>query len=493
MLTAPAPHPASWRRRRVPQPFLLPGLILGVAITLLVGSTAIAAPPIEALPSSTPAGAKELDEVAGTVTDPSGSPIPRAWVTDGTSYAFTDDDGSFVFPASTAPLGASMTISAAGYAPLTMATPSRGTIEATLQPATIRAIYFNPVISNTPEPVNSFINIAETTEVNAVVIDIKEEYVYYNTDVPLFATSGGLNPIMDLRALVRQFHEHDIYVIARLAVFKDSFVATAHPDTALRNGVTGLPWRDAIGAAWIDPTNRQVQDATIDLAVEAAGLGVDEMQFDYVRFPTDGNLAAIAWPYALTEDLREQTIGGFLQRAHEALLLTGTPLSADVFGYTTVVNDDLGIGQNLDQIADVVDVMSPMVYPSHWPYGSLNLPGDPNDYPYDTVQRSLAAGIGQIGDARRRQFRPWLQDFSLPGERTYGDADVRAQIQAVDDLGLGGWMLWSPSNVYNTGALQPETADRVPAGLPSADRPLPGHARRTWLAARWKPFRPVYH
>jgi hypothetical protein len=329
----------------------------------------------------------------------------------------------------------------------------------------IRGLYFNPNISNTQEDIDRFIHMANTTEVNAVVIDIKEELVFYDTKVPLFNETGVVTPILDLPNLLQQFHDNDIYTIARLVVFKDSAVAEKHPELAVIDTQTGGLWRDMNGIAWVNPMDHTLWDANIDLAYEAATLGFDEIQYDYIRFPTDGDLSRVSYGLENSQENREAAIEKFLQRSYERLIPTGVRLSADIFGYTVMVEDDLGIGQNLDQLASHVDYLSPMIYPSHWPNGSMALNGHPNDFPYETVEISMSLAMDQLG-GHGLKLRPWLQDFNMPGMREYGDAEVRAQIDAVNDLGLSGWLIWDPNNWYHEGAFAPQVEDG-PVTLPS--------------------------
>ena len=248
---------------------------------------------------------------------------------------------------------------------------------------------------------------------------------------------------------------HDVYAIARLVVFKDLLVVAARPDLAILDTGTGGSWRDWSGATWLNPFGREVWEATVELAVEAARLGFDEVQFDYVRFPSDGDLSTADFgPRPVTPDTRSTAIAGFLGMAGDALKPTGAKVAADVFGYTLLVDTDLGIGQDSARLARLVDVLCPMVYPSHFPDGSLVLPGHPNDFPYETIAISMDAGKTKLGGTARK-LRPWLQDFSLPGLRAYGAEDLRAQIDAAEAAGTGGWMVWDPNNLYHEAAFGP--------------------------------------
>jgi hypothetical protein len=207
------------------------------------------------------------------------------------------------------------------------------------------------------------------------------------------------------------------------------------------------------GVAWVNPFNEEVWAANIDLALELAGRGFNEIQFDYVRFPTDGDLAAMDFGREVTESIRVETIAGFLGEARSTLSADGTMVGADVFGFTLLL-DDLGIGQNVGRIAEVVDYVCPMVYPSHFPDGSIDVDGPPNDFPYETIEISLSAGEEKVARSRGK-LRPWLQDFSLPGMSDYGAAEVRAQIDAAEANGAAGWMIWNFASIYHEDAFVP--------------------------------------
>jgi len=343
----------------------------------------------------------------------------------------------------------------------------------------IKALYMNPNISTTDEDVNRLIEIIDTTEANAIVIDIKEELIFYDSQVKFFQDAGTVRPIIDLPALLKKFQDRDIYTIARQVVFKDSLVAENRPDLAVLNSQTGDLWRDMNGVSWVNPMVHELWEANSDLAVEAAELGFDEIQYDYVRFPTDGDLSTTDFGIENTQENRENAILKLLKMTREKLLPTGAKLSADVFGYTLLVDDDLGIGQNFVKVAEYVDYLSPMVYPSHFPNGSIAVDGHPNDFPYETIEISMRAGKKKLGgDAS--QIRPWLQDFSFFDLMPYGDDEVRAQIDAAEDVGTSGWLLWDPNNEYHPGALDPEESDKPAAVLPGNSR-SPVTAKRRGL------------
>ena len=322
-------------------------------------------------------------------------------------------------------------------------------------PPPIKAIHLNPLVTVDRAGRDRVIALIEQTELNALVVDVKEDAVYYASDVPFFRQTGAVAPRYDATDLLRTLRAHGIYAIARLVVFKDPIVAPARPDLAVIDAFTGEPWRDVNGMPWLNPFARETWEATADLAAETAKLGFDEIQFDYVRFPSDGDLSTATFgPRALTPETRTEAIAGFLALAADRLAPSGAKLAADIFGYTLFVDHDLGIGQDCGRLARFVDVLCPMVYPSHFPDGSLVLPGHPNDYPYETIAISMDAGKTKLAGAARK-LRPWLQDFSYPGLRAYGAADLRAQIDAAEAAGVGGWMVWDPTNRYHEDVFAP--------------------------------------
>jgi len=418
--------------------------------------------------------------IEGTVLSAKGEPLQGARITDGKMLEVTGKDGLFSLDRAKLAGDGSLTISAPGYADRVFnAAEVSAPVEIQMEERPIKALYMNPNISTTDEDVNRLIEIIDTTEANAIVIDIKEELIFYDSQVKFFQDAGTVRPIIDLPALLKKFQDRDIYTIARQVVFKDSLVAENRPDLAVLNSQTGDLWRDMNGVSWVNPMVHELWEANSDLAVEAAELGFDEIQYDYVRFPTDGDLSTTDFGIENTQENRENAIHKLLKMTREKLLPTGAKLSADVFGYTLLVDDDLGIGQNFVKVAEYVDYLSPMVYPSHFPNGSIAVDGHPNDFPYETIEISMRAGKKKLGgDAS--QIRPWLQDFSFFDLMPYGDDEVRAQIDAAEDVGTSGWLLWDPNNEYHPGALDPEESDKPAAVLPGNSR-SPVTAKRRGL------------
>ncbi|HHT02242.1 MAG TPA: putative glycoside hydrolase [Firmicutes bacterium] len=316
----------------------------------------------------------------------------------------------------------------------------------------VRGIYLTAWAAANPQKRAQVLEVVANTKLNAVVIDTKADSgcATYRSEIPGLDEVGGVRAyIPDLTALVREFkREQDVYLIARIVCFKDPILVKMHPELAVQD-VNGGVWLDAIGAAWSDPYHPAVWDYNLAFAIEAARAGFDEIQFDYVRFPSDGKLSRMVFPHADGRD-REDVVAEFLSYAKHALRVEGVPLSADVFGLVCSAVDDVGIGQHLETLAPQVDYISPMVYPSHYALRSYGL-ADPDAMPYETVLASMTDACRRLGEQEKNKLRPWLQDFSI--RHKYGVAEVQAQIAAVNAVGLDQWLLWHPGSSYTWDAL----------------------------------------
>lgn len=338
----------------------------------------------------------------------------------------------------------------------------------------VKAIYLTSWSAATPSRLTQAMNLISQTELNAVVIDIKDYSgkVVFETSSPIIAAVGSGERRLDLADLVRRFHEKSIYVIVRIAVFQDQHLITAAPHLAVLD-TRGRVWRDRKGLGWVDPASPEVWHYIVEVAREAARAGVDELNFDYIRFPSDGNLSAIRYPvFDPRTRTRRQVLQRFFAYLTSELREAGPVLSADLFGLTTVREDDLGIGQVIEDALVFFDVIAPMVYPSHYARGFLGYK-NPAAHPYEVVSYSLtqavrrrqrlAGTIATLYEGNERQggaymvgqIRPWLQAFDLGAP--YPPRTIRSQIQAVSDAGLSaGWLLWSPSNRYHSASLNSE-------------------------------------
>ncbi len=359
----------------------------------------------------------------------------------------TGSKGTFSLDA--APASGKIVVSDSGYKDATVDAGQNLSVK--LERQSIEAVYLNGQMAGNDDTVNRFIDLIDRTELNAVVIDIKEGIVYYDTNVKFFKDAGVVQPTYDPAAVIKKFHDHGIYVIARDVVFKDPLIAAYYPDLAVKD-VNGGLWKGSAGDAWVNPFNKGLWQPNIDLALEAAGLGFDEIQYDYIRFPSDGDLSTSDFGPSYTEDGRVGAIVDFLSMTHDQLAPTGAKLAVDVFGIVAVYPDDQGIGQRLVDIAPVVDYLCTMVYPSHFDPTSIDVGGEPNDHPYATVSLALTTLAGRI-PGMELKIRPWLQDFSLSGMTPYGATQVDDQIKAADETG-SGWMLWNEGGEFTEAALK---------------------------------------
>ncbi|MFP4201254.1 MAG: putative glycoside hydrolase [Clostridia bacterium] len=318
---------------------------------------------------------------------------------------------------------------------------------------TVRGFYLPASFVGDEARMEHYLEMLDQTELNAVVIDIKDDrgWLTYDSDLPRPREYDAVNPKMgDLADLADMLRERDIYAIGRLVVFKDDRLGMARPDLAIVDSA-GNPWRDRTGAHWMDPYSREVWDYNLAVAEEVIEKGFPEVQLDYVRFPTDGNVRSAEYR-SFDEDIpRSRIIANFMKEFHWRVFSAAGRSSVDVFGLIPTTTDDMNMGQQWEEVVEFVDYVSPMVYPSHYGPNIYGLPV-PNEAPYETVWHTMRDGLRRMkpGDA---SIRPWLQDFSW-GFR-YGSGEVRAQIEASEDHDVGNWLLWNPGGVYTWDALRP--------------------------------------
>ncbi len=330
---------------------------------------------------------------------------------------------------------------------LTASAPAVPAPAAPLPPrkAPARGIYLTGHSVGMTQRVQELLDLIQQTELNALVIDFKDD------DGIL---THRVHPDQ-LGRLLRLANRKGIYTIARIVTFKDPRAARGRPGMALHRKNGGL-WLDRIGAGWLDPYHRESWEYNLGVAKEAVKFGFREIQFDYVRFPSDGDVPAIDYPWR-DDRSKDQVIGDFLAWSRAELRPLGVWVSADIFGLVVSVSDDMGIGQSLERLASGADILSPMVYPSHYSRGNYGLP-DPEKDPYRTVKHSLEDGIRRLGQDKKGVWRPWLQDFSLRVD--YTPELVKDQIRAVEELGIREWLLWNPDNRYTARALKKDSDSR---------------------------------
>jgi hypothetical protein len=330
--------------------------------------------------------------------------------------------------------------------------------EITLEPRTVKALHVTGWTPQNAEAWNGLLNLADSTEINALVVDLKDESgrVYYQSEVPLAIEVGATREFYRLGDLVAEVEQHDLYMIGRLVTFQDPVAAQARVDLAITNA-DGTPF-EKNGQYFLDPTDASARQYALDLAKEACEAGIHEIQFDYVRFPDgfgssvrfDGGSAYLgAYNDPAAGDARVGVIAAFLTQARDLLNPLGCAVSADVFAIILSVPDDQGIGQRTEDLSGAVDAISPMIYPDHYSDGSFGYE-TPFDNPYGVIDAALAAGMPRL--QATAIMRPWLADYY------YGPSEVRAEIDAAEKYGIG-WMLWNANSNHTPGALKPESAD----------------------------------
>ena len=372
-------------------------------------------------------------------------------------------------------------------------------------PEQVKAIYMSACVAGTPSFRQQLVDLINDTELNSVMIDIKD----YSGTLAFAPESETWRPAWeastcgarDMREFIASLHAQDIFVIGRITVFQDPFAAERRPDLAVLRQ-DGSVWADFKGLGFIDVAAREFWDNIIELSIESYNLGFDELNFDYIRYPSDGNMRDAVYPHTARSeygDDKPANLEAFFVYLHDAMTdpenfsavhhkNTGRDeaipwTSADLFGMTTTNFDHLGIGQIQERTAPYFDFIAPMVYPSHYP-PNWNGFANPNHYPYEVVNTAMRAGVERMQATTTRmegfqhqrigtstpalytkpaygpeRFRTWIQDFNYGG--TYDAAAVRAQIQASYDAGVMSWMLWAPSNRYTREALKPAATDAV--------------------------------
>ena len=412
-----------------------------------------------AVPAPSPPPPTWSKTVTGQVLDAQRQPLVGASVVVGGREHRTGAEGRFALDGP--PADAALLVKMPGFDKTTIQ-PGPGPVEVLLRPRVNRAAYLTYFGVGDRRIRDRVLDLAARTELNAVVIDVKGDrgWIVYRTEIPEALAAGAQGPATrrDFDALMADLKARGIYTIARIVVFKDNILARHRPEWAVIDTRTGAPWIDNEKLAWVDPFREEVWEYNLAIAREAVRRGFDEIQFDYVRFPTDGRLGAARYARPNNKETRVPAIAGFLARARRELGAMGAFVAADVFGYTAFNENDTDIGQRIEELAPHLDYLSPMVYPSGYHRG---IPGyrNPVEHPYEVVYESVRLTRQRSAHASVR-VRPWLQDFRdyAFDRRPFGVAEVRAQIQGALDAGAVGWMLWNPRNEYTGTALRPKEA-----------------------------------
>jgi hypothetical protein len=312
-------------------------------------------------------------------------------------------------------------------------------------PYEIRGVHVTMSLASLPGRLDRFLGV---TGLNTVELDVKDEsgrVGFYSAAPALARATGAAGRYYDPTVVARDVHAHGVYLIGRVVTFEDPVVSERRPTLAIRTRSGGV-WRNRAGLGWANPYARGYWRYTVDVAEAAARAGFDEIQFDYVRFPTDGDTSQAVFRGRVREP-QAVTISRFLRYARSRLRPLGVRVSADVFGLAAT--RDLGIGQAPGRLARYLDAVYPMVYPSHFNPGEYRL-DDPNATPGRTVAAALRDFRRSLR-GRKALLVPWLQDFSLG--RTYGRAEVQQQIDAARRSGAAGFMLWNAEGVYTLDVL----------------------------------------
>ena len=337
-------------------------------------------------------------------------------------------------------------------------------------PHPLKSIYMTACVLSTVDFKQDLVDLIDTTEINAVVIDIKDfsGTISFPTDNPkLYGAHHGTGcKATGVKEFIEELHKKDIYVVGRVTVFQDNVMTKLRPDLAVKRASDGGVWKDNKGISFIDVGAKEHWEYMVELSKESYALGFDEINFDYIRFPSDGNMKDIRFDHSDANN-KPESLRKFFEYLHNELKDTGLVTSADLFGMTTTNRDDLNIGQVLEKALPYFDYVAPMVYPSHYP-SNFNGWANPNNYPYELIHFVMKSGADKAealknatttpADVRERvgkhQLRTWIQDFDYGGD--YGPKEVRAQIDASVAAGVPSWMIWAPSNRYTREALKSE-------------------------------------
>lgn len=321
----------------------------------------------------------------------------------------------------------------------------------------VKGIYVTSSSASLNKKMDELIALTKRTKINAFVIDVKED-----DGTLLFKMEAGEKynplanrraPIKDIEKFMKRLKENNIYTIARIVSFKDPTYAKANPDKAIISKATGKPFTNSDGVIWVSPHDRYLWEYNVAVAKEAAKAGFDEIQFDYVRFPaSNGGKLDKELNYRNTKnESKPETIQKYLAYARKELEPLGVYIAADVYGQVGSLPDDMALGQHWESVSNIVDYICPMIYPSHYGRGVYGLPV-PDAYPYKTVYHCTQDSINRNANIDTpAMIRPWIQAFTakwVKGHINYGPKEIELQVQALRDLGIEEYILWSPTNKY---------------------------------------------
>ncbi|HLA67439.1 MAG TPA: putative glycoside hydrolase [Acidimicrobiia bacterium] len=389
---------------------------------------------VQAIPLQGPLSLQmEANILQGRVTDSAGIGLPGATVSLGGVTATSADFGSFEIVAAEP---GTITISKAAWDTTEVTWGGEeGRLDIQLDPFMVKGIRVYAPVAGDDAQFEALLRLADTTPVNTLVFDTKSEggEVLYDTKVPEAIAAGAVASEYEVEERLAAAKAHGLYTITRIVAFQDHYRSQLRPELAIHEA-DGSVWTNSNGLAWMDITNEATWQYPIDLGVEACRLGFDEIQYDYARFPTDGDLSQIVYSMGdVDAATRVSTVAAFLTEAQRQIHEEGCAVSADIFAIVLSVNDDQGLGQKVEELSWAVDAISPMIYPSHYSNGWLNF-DNPNDHPAAVVGQALDAGMPRLEGGAL--MRPWLQAFSWSADQ------VQASILAAESSG-SGWMLWN--------------------------------------------------
>jgi hypothetical protein len=320
---------------------------------------------------------------------------------------------------------------------------------------TIRAIYLTAYSAGSEKKVTNILAEIKNSNINAVVIDIKDYsgYLSYDSNIKMVNDLKLKQvKIKNIKNLIDRLHQAHLYVIAREAVFQDPLLSVKKPAWAVKSKASGKAWQDRKGLSWLDTSNPAVWSYHVAIAKEAVSLGFDEINLDYVRFPSDGIISDMSFPY-LGKQTKAEALKNFFAYFSQQMKDEPAYLSVDLFGLTTTVKNDMNIGQVIENAAPYFDYICPMVYPSHYPNGYLGYK-NPADHPYEIIYKALTVGQARVASTtnNRAELRPWIQDFNMGA--IYTAAMIKQEIKAAADAKADGYLVWDPKNVYTFAALK---------------------------------------
>ena len=359
-------------------------------------------------------------------------------------------------------------IKAPGHRQHEIAIAAPGALEIELDPFEARAVYIPFMLLALPDRINQLIGLVDDSdELNAIVVDVKGDraWLAWESQVPVAQEIDAYyNGLMDLPQFLTMCHDRGIYVIARMVMFKDEVLAAAHPEWAATYA-DGRTYVDLEGLRWVDPFRREVRDYNLALAREVALMGFDEVQLDYVRFPSDGSTRGLTFSEESTFESRTRAMAEFCSEMGTVLAPTPAFYSADIFGLVVWVDPgrDMGIGQRMEDVAPYVDYISPMLYPTTFGPGNLGYQ-NPGLYPYEVVYRSVRKSQERFDTL----VRPWLQHYSIGGIN-YGMLELLKQKKAAEDRNSSGWIYWNSRGLYERDLFMDGTQELYADQLPSAE------------------------